>query len=68
MKHNVIDTLEDVFKKNHLVCRFHYPLPPMYIQLELPLQKHGEIGLPKNFIEIKLQNISNPNKNGSGQQ
>jgi hypothetical protein len=38
------------------------------IQLKLPLQKHGEIGLPKNFIEIKHQNVSNPNRNGNGQQ
>jgi hypothetical protein len=46
-------------KKNHVVCRFHYPLPPMHATKILePFQINGNYPFSQQYLQTQAKKIS----------
>ncbi len=54
--HNNINTHVHVRKKNHVVCRFQYQLPPMHETKSLePLQMNGNYLFSQQYLHAHKQ-------------
>ncbi len=57
--HNNINTRIHVRKKNNVVYRFHYPLPPMReTKILEPLQIDGNYPFSQQYLHTQAKNIS----------